>query len=142
MQPHEVSIENLDATHYSDYILLRGVRLAEDYDGLWAISDNKRIRIWQKFNIDGLFYPDSGSLDGHSFDIEGIYGTDELYGDIIEEIYLMGIEDKTGSNPSGIHDVTIYNYNCTRTYYNMQGQRVRPTTKGLLIIDGKKLIKR
>ena len=141
VQPHEVDVDNLDANNYSDYVVLREVQLVEDGDGLWATKGYKRIRIWQKFNIDGLTIPASGTLDGHTYDIEGIYGTDVLYGNIIDEIYLTGSVVQN-DDPSGIQNVTTGNESLARTYYNLQGQRVAPSAKGILILNNKKVIKR
>lgn len=140
VQPHEVDVEDLDATRYSDYVQLRDVELTEDGDGMWITKGNKRIRIWQKFNIGGITIPASGTLDGHTYDIEGIYGTDVLYGRIIEEIYLTGSVVDKGSS-SAIQNVTTDNESLARTYYNIQGQRVAPTTKGMLIFNNKKVIR-
>ncbi len=150
VQPHEVSIDDLDASHYSDYILLRGVRLMEDYDGLWAYLGDRRIRLLQKFGIEGLSVPNI--FDGQYYDVEGIFGTDELYGDIIDGIYLTGsiVENTNPDNPTGIRTIdnsqlTIDNSQLlinNNEVYNLQGQRVAPSARGLLILRNKKLIKR
>ena len=143
VQPHEVGIDDLDATRYSDYVVLRGVQLMEDYDGLWVYKDDRRIRLSQKFDLYELSIPLSENLEGRYFDLEGIFGTGEWYGDVIDEIYLTGdVVENTSIDPTGIYNVATTIENSTRTYYNMQGQRVRPTAKGLMVVDGKKLIRR
>ena len=140
VQPKEIDVEDLDPTHYSDYVQLRDVELTEDGDGMWITKGNRRIRIWKKFDNDEISMPASGTLDGHTYDIEGIYGTDVLYGRIIEEIYLTGsVVEKGGS--SAIQNITTDNESLARTYYNIQGQRVAPTTKGMLIFNNKKVIR-
>ena len=140
VQPKEIDVEDLDPTHYSDYVQLRDVELTEDGDGMWITKGNRRIRIWKKFDNDEISMPASGTLDGHTYDIEGIYGTDVLYGRIIEEIYLTGSVVDKGSS-SAIQNITTDNESLARTYYNIQGQRVAPTTKGMLIFNNKKVIR-
>ena len=141
VQPHESDVASLDATRYSDYVQLRDVELTEDGDGMWITSGDKRIRISKKFDTGGISIPASGTLDGHTYDIEGIYGTEVLYGRVIEEIYLTAsVVEKGGS--SAIQNVTTDNENSAHTYYNMKGQRVAPTTRGMLIFNNKKIIKR
>ncbi len=51
-------------------------------------------------------------------------------------------DDIDDPEANGIREVMTGSSTHTRTYYNMQGQRVRPTAKGLLIIDGKKYVQR
>ncbi len=143
VQPHDVRFENLDASYYSDYIQVRGVQIMEDSNGMWAYRGNKRARLWQKFNIEGLSIP--RNLVGRYFDIEGIFGTDNINGDVIDEIYLTGnIVENTAPDLTGIEEVRsqMSDVRSSGTAYNLQGQRVRPTAKGLLIIDGKKHVQR
>ena len=78
---------------------------------------------------------------GKYYDIEAIYGTNILNGEVIDELYrtakLVEVEA-----PTGIVELRQEDADINRPLYNLQGQRVSPNTKGLLIRGGRKLLNR
>ena len=135
VKPREVSLEELTEKDYGDYVLVKAAQI-ERNNGVWAVSGDRRVRISNPFQIQGINVP--MNFAGKYYDIEGIFGTNVLNDEVIDELYrtakLVEVE-----KPSGIvemrQDVEVSNM----PVYNLQGQRVSPNTKGLLIRGGRKL---
>lgn len=135
VQPREVQFENLTEADYSDYVVVKAVKLVKD-GGAWAVSGDKRARLWNKFNIKGIKVP--SDYNGNYFDVQAVYGTDVVNGTLIDELYLTSALVKVDS-PTGITDIPVVS-SSDGAVYNLQGQRVSPNTKGLLIRNGRKCL--
>lgn len=138
VQPREVTLEELTEQDYADYVLVKAVQL-ERNNGVWAVSGSRRVRLSNLFQIQGINVP--MNITGKYYDIEAIYGTNILNGEVIDELYrtakLVEVEA-----PTGIVELWLDDADINRPLYNLQGQRVSPTAKGLLIRGGRKLLNR
>ena len=137
VQPREVRFEDLTENDYADYVLIKGVQLVKKSVYCYAVSGDKQARVYVKFGSS------SGSLptnyDGKYYDVKGIWGTDHVSGQLIDELYLLGTP--TEVEPSGI--VELHKALEPDTpLYNLHGQRVGPDAKGILIRNGKKIVVR
>ena len=138
VQPREVTLEELTEQDYADYVLVKAVQL-ERNNGVWAVSGSRRVRLSNLFQIQGINVP--MNITGKYYDIEAIYDTNILNGEVIDELYrtakLVEVEA-----PTGIVELRQEDADINRPLYNLQGQRVSPATKGLLIRGGRKLLNR
>jgi hypothetical protein len=91
------------------------------------------------FQIQGINVP--MNFAGKYYDVEAIYGTDILNGEVIDELYRTAKLTEVEA-PSGIVELRQDVSDSPAHVYNLQGQRVSPATKGLLINRGRKLLKR
>ena len=141
VQPREVKMEELTEVDYADYVVVKGVEL-ERNNGVYAIAGDKRARLVNTFQIKGISVPKT--TDGKKFDIMAIYGTDLLNGEVIDELYLLQSPVESEDEPviDGIQEVRSSVQNDNAPYYNLNGQRVEKTTKGILIQNGKKFIQK
>lgn len=135
VEPHTVTLQQLTPSRHADYVFIPSVQLMEDNVGLWAYSGNRRVRLWQKFNISGLNIP--RSYEGRYYNVVGIYGTDEAFGEVVDEIYLTDHIIET-TIPAGITQ-QYSDMTGDGTAYNLQGQRVGENYHGLVIVNGKKI---
>ena len=131
-EPREVQLEELTATDYSDMVLVKAVKFIQD-GGVWAVSGDKRVRLWNKFGIKNIKVP--SNYDGKYFDVMGIYCTDVVNGQVVDELYLMSSPVEV-EDPTGIATVT-FDEKTDGVLYNLQGQRVDGTHRGLVIRKGR-----
>ena len=138
MQPREVNPADLTEADYADFVLVKAVQL-ERNNGVWAVIGNRRIRLNNYFQIQGINLP--MSITGKYYDVEAIFGTNVLDGQVIDELYrtakVVEVEP-----PTGIVEMRQNVCDSDTPVYNLQGQRVSPNTKGLLIRGGRKLLNR
>lgn len=139
-QPREVTIDELTEADYCDYVLVKAGRLKYD-SGVWVVNgqDEKMARLWNAMKITGITLKD---YDGNYYDIPAIYGTDVVGGNIINELYMLKTPTKVEA-PTGIMQVANSQgktVNTNAAIYNMAGQRVNSSFKGLIIKGGKKFV--
>ena len=134
VQSREVSLDNLTVNDYADYVVVKAVKL-EKNNGIWAVSGNRRARLWQMFHISNIKVPTT--LTDKLFDVTAIYGTDQLNGTPIDELYLLASPEETVE--TAVREIRSDDNDHT-PFYNLQGQRVDKSVKGLLIRNGKKVI--
>ena len=140
VQPHVKSLEDLTADDYADFVLVKGVKLVKDIF-CYAVSGDKRVRVYTRFGSQGGSLPIN--YDGKYYDVEAIFGTNRLNGQVIDELYIVKTPVEVDA-PSGI-SVTLNDKEQMindKAVYNLYGQRVSPTAKGLLIRNGQKLLNR
>ena len=139
VEPREVKFEDLTEDDYSDYVLVKAVQL-ERNNGVWAVSGDKRARLWNLFQIKGLSVP--SNVEGKFFDVEAIYSTNKLNNQVINELEFLKspIEVSDPEGGSGIEVIGTETTSADATYFNLQGQRVSPNTKGILIRNGRKVV--
>lgn len=133
--PHVKSLEELTADDYADYVLLKGVKLVKDVF-CYAVSGDKRVRVYTRFGSQGGSLP--LNYDGKYYDVEAIFGTNRLNGQVIDELYIVKTPTEVEA-PSGIVELRQDDTKTYQPLYNLQGQRVSSATKGLLIRGGRKL---
>ena len=79
------------------------------------------------------------NYNGKYFDVEAIFGTNRLNGQIIDELYIVKTPTEVEA-PSGIVELRQDDVRANQPVCNLQGQRVSPTTKGIVISRGRKLL--
>ena len=84
VRPREVTLDELTEQDYADYVLVKAVRL-ERNNGVWAVSGDRRARLSNPFQISGINVPINYA--GKYYDVEAIYGTNVLNGEVIDELY-------------------------------------------------------
>lgn len=139
VEPREVKFEDLTEDDYSDYVLVKAVQL-ERNNGVWAVSGDKRARLWNLFQIKGLSVP--SNVEGKFFDVEAIYSTNKLNNQVINELEFLKspTEVPAPEDVSGIEVIGTETTSADATYFNLQGQRVSPNTKGILIRNGRMVV--
>ena len=138
VRPHEKTLDELSPEDYSDYVLVKGVKLVKDIF-CYAVSDDRRVRVYSRFGTQGGSLPTN--YDGKYYDVEAIFGTNRLNGKVIDELCIVKTPTEVEA-PDGIVELRLDVQDNRMPAYNLQGQRVSPTTKGLLIRGGRKLLNR
>jgi hypothetical protein len=130
----------LSEADYCDLIVVKATKI-ERNSGLWAYGDNNRARIWAgNFGIPAGV--PSGNLSSLYFDVTGVYATDIVSGNVVNEINVTKAVEKV-DGPTGIKTIAnSQQLKANSQVYNLQGQRVSNSYKGLVIVNGKKVIKK
>ena len=135
VEPREVALGDLTEDDYGDYVMVRAAQLKAD-GGVWAVSGAQRARLWNKFNIKNIKL---SNYDGKYFDIPAIYGTDVLNDTVIDELYMLATP-KQVSPPSAISSPVVQP-SVNAPVYNLHGQRVNSSWKGIVLQNGKKYVR-
>ena len=138
VKPHEKTLEDLSADDYADYVLVKGVKLVKDVF-CYAVSGERRIRVYTRFGAAGGSLP--ANYDGKYYDVYAIFGTNRLNNQVIDELYIVKTPVEV-DDPTGVVELRQRGANTNQPVFNLHGQRVSPTTKGLLIRDGRKWVNR
>ena len=115
----------------------RGLTLGGD-DGVYAVNDDHRVRLWNKFQIKSPKISLPSKIADKYYDVTGIYGTDDLDGEIIDELYILR-SPVEGQDPDAI-SAPLSQRSSSDVLYNLQGQRVGAGFKGIVVRDGRKLL--
>lgn len=150
VEPREVKLEDLTEDDYGDYVVLKAVQLernAEEYKGVWAVSGDTRVRLYNMFQLRIVTLPTE--VRDKYYDIYALYGTDSFNGQDINEFYMLkspkevdAPQPEDPDNPGGtdairtIGSTSVNNGN----YYSLQGQRVDGKRKGIFIYKGRKVV--
>lgn len=156
VEPREVKLEDLTEDDYGDYVVLKAVQLernAEGYKGVWAVSGDTRVRLYNMFQLRIVTLPTE--VRDKYYDIYALYGTDSFNGQDINEFYMLKSPKEVDApqpedpetpedpdNPGGtdairtIGSTSVNNGN----YYSLQGQRVDGKRKGIFIYKGRKVV--
>ena len=137
--PVELFPEQLNADYYDDMVVVRGATLVRD-GGVFAIIGDRRVRLWNKFQIKSPRITLPSNISDKYFDITAIYGTDVLNGNVIDELYLL-YSPVEGDDPVGISTLQSQE-SLPKVQYNLQGQRVGEDYKGIVIVGGKTLLRK
>ena len=86
VQPNEMGLETLTDAAYGDYVVVKDVTLERD-NGVWAVSGSKRVRLYNLFQIPSISVPKS--TEGKTYNITGIFQTNDVDGTIVEEIEML-----------------------------------------------------
>ena len=131
-EPREVTLENLTEKDYSDLVLVKAVKFVKETN-VWAVSGDKRARVYNKFRNKGIKVP--SNYDGHYFDVTAIYGTGVVDGEVVDELYMTASPVEVDA-PTGIRTVT-FDDGAEGPLYNLHGQRVDSSHRGLVISKGR-----
>jgi M6 family metalloprotease-like protein len=147
VSPREVALESLTEKDYCDLISVKAAKLVSktvnNKKGVYLESGDRSIRFFNSLKNLGfnktVTMPKT-YLDLY-FDVTALYATFDDGGNTVDAIYLMDkltqVED-----PTGIVEVHPDAEGINVPVYNLQGQRVSLTAKGLLIRNGRKLLNR
>ena len=92
VEPRRISIDGLTPNYYADYVCVTATPL-EGTDDVYAVGTDARTRLFNYFGIEGITLPEN--LDLFVFNVTGIFGTDILGEDVIDELYLLESPEKT-----------------------------------------------
>ena len=135
----EVLVDDLTPDYYSNLVWVRGMTLVRD-GGVFAVIGDRRVRLWNKFQIKSPRITLPSNIAGKYFEATAIYGTDVVNGNVIEELYLL-TSPVEGDSPDGIHDMEAQEP-LSAGVYNLQGQRVGEGYKGIVVENGKKILRK
>ena len=83
--PREVSVADITTNDYGDLLTLKATQL--EYDGaIWATGGKNKLRLYNTFKLKNISVPNN--YEGKYFDVTGIYITNKLKTDIIDELAL------------------------------------------------------
>lgn len=141
-QPVEFTdIAELQTDKYlCDFVKIKGAMVTSEKDGdytnYYAVDVNdSKVMLYDKFKL-SVTLP----TDGEKYDITGIMGTANLSGEIVNELFLLDVEN---SVPSGIDNVIVEDeFDENAPVYNLAGQRVSKDAKGIVIQNGKKFVRK
>lgn len=138
VQPREVSnLEDLTEADYCDYITVKAVHAVNENNEFWLVSGDKRVRVWMgKYKISGVTFP--SDFNNKYYDITGLYGKSYYKSKFFESIDLMKTPVEVDA-PSGISEIRMDVKQGGRSY-NLQGQRVGDDYRGIVIVNGKKVL--
>ena len=137
-QPREVTIDELTENDYSDYVVVKQVKLKKESKSAWAVnsSDVKKARLLNEFSISMTGFT---NYDGKYYDVPAIYATSELSGSVVDALFMMEKPTEVDAPATSIQQVES-GASEVESYYNLNGQRVGADYKGLVIKNGKKAL--
>ncbi|MBO7120240.1 MAG: M6 family metalloprotease domain-containing protein [Bacteroidaceae bacterium] len=138
-QPVELMGDELTPGRYADLVLVHCLTLVRD-GGVFAEIGDRRVRLWNKFQIKSPKISLPSNIAEKYFDVTAIYGTDVVNGNVIDELYLLS-SPVEGDDPDGIRTVQAQEMP-TSVLYNLQGQRVGQGYKGIVVENGKKVLRK
>lgn len=126
--PTEVTIPDVIAlNHICDYIVLKSVKVVKDGNNYFAV-DNAENKVQLYKGLDVSSFADDGKL----YDVEGVFNNIYKNAPEVQPI------DVTEAVSEGIANIVTNNPNAK--VYNLAGQRVTDSYKGVVIVNGKKFI--
>ncbi len=131
----DVTVADLtDNTYLCDLVYVKGAIIAEkdgEYTNYFITADDEKVMVYDKFKK-GVTIP----TDGAEYFVKGIFVTGKIGGKVVYELAPLAITSTTG-----INNITVAPNAQNDVIYNVAGQRVGKDYKGLVIINGKKVIK-
>ena len=134
-QPREVQLADLTTDDYSDFVLVKAAQLVLENKAVYAVQGDFRVRYYNQLGVTGISLKD---YNGKYFDLPVIYGTGKANGQLVDMLYIYKQPVEVPA-PSGISVVRADSPADARCY-NLQGQRVSSTWKGLTIRNGRKYV--
>lgn len=126
--PTEVTIPDvITLNHICDYIVLKSVKVVKDGNNYFAV-DNAENKVQLYKGLDVSSFADDGKL----YDVEGVFNNIYKNAPEVQPI------DVTEAVSEGIANIVTNNANAK--VYNLAGQRVTDSYKGVVIVNGKKFI--
>ena len=137
--PIELFGWDLTADRYSDMVLVKGLTLVRD-GGIYAVIGDRRMRLWNKFQIKSPKISLPSNIDGKFYDVTAIFGTDILNGEVIDELYMLS-SPVEGEDPDAVEAVLAED-SSSSAVYNLYGQKVGKHFRGITVKNGKKQIQK
>ena len=135
VSPTEVEVSDLtDDTHIADLIVVKGTFASVTegtHTNAYLVDGDEKVMVYDKFKT-GLTLPTEGE-----YEVKGILVTAKLSGNITYELAPLSITPVT----TGINGVEASAADADAPVYNIAGQRVGKDYKGLVIVNGKKIMK-
>ena len=132
--PVEKKLSELTDADYSNYVLIKAVKMVKD-GVAWAVEGDVRAQVMNKFNLSPFSLT---NYNGKYYDIYAIYGTNKRNGKIEKALYCTEVPIEV-EEPSGINEIRMDTKYDGR-FYNLQGQRVGDNYKGIVIVNGRKVV--
>ena len=136
VSPTEVEVSDLlDNTHLADLIVVKGAisSVTEgNYTNNYISDGDDQVMVFDKLKT-GVKIP----TDGAQYEVKGIFVSTKLSGKITYEIAPLSITPVA----TGINGVEAAAVDANAPVYNIAGQRVSKDYKGLVIVNGKKIMK-
>ena len=132
VEPRQLSVADVSEADYGDLITLTQTPMVMN-NGIWAVGGENKIRLYNTFKISTKIIQVPSQIEGKYFNVTGIYLTNKLNGEIIDELALTAkIEETTA--PSGIGSVTSSGIaaDTPATVFTTDGRKVAQTTVGRL----------
>ena len=120
-------------------VLVRGLTLVRD-GGVFAVIGDRRVRLWNMFQIKSPKISLPTNISGKFFDVTAVYGTDVVDGQVIDELYLLQ-SPVEGEDPDAI-TAPLAGKPAPTGIYNLSGQRVGPHFRGIVVEDGRKVLRK
>ena len=142
--PVETTLDELiELKHIADLCVVKGVTLSSETTGegenlktnYYMNLDDKKVQIFDKYEL-GVIPTEIDETK--KYDVTGIFGT--IYKNA-PEIYPTKIEESTGTGIKSVNVNDNANVN-TDAIYNLSGQRVNDTYRGIVIKNGKKFVQK
>ena len=134
--PTSVTVADLqDDKYICDLIVVKGKLTEEEsgnYKNYYVSDGDNKVMVYDKFKT-GVTIPS----DGNEYEVKGVLVSAKLSDNIVYEISPLSINTATGINTI---NTTVSTEN--GVLYNVAGQRVNNDYKGLVIMNGKKLLKK
>ncbi|MBR2113384.1 MAG: M6 family metalloprotease domain-containing protein, partial [Prevotella sp.] len=144
VEPREATLDELTDADLCDYVLVKAAKIVskkvDGKSGIYLETDDTSIRFFnnlKNLGINKSVTMPKNYLDKY-YDVPALYAT-YVDGDAISyAIYLLDKPTEVEA-PTGIVELRLDVHDNRMPVYNLQGQRVSPATKGLLIRGGRKL---
>lgn len=85
VEPREVNVADVTKADYGDLLTLKATQLKSE-SGIWAVGGDNKIRLYNAFKLKNITVP--SKFEGKYFDVTGIFHTNTLKGNIIDELAL------------------------------------------------------
>ena len=136
-EPRIVTLNELTEADYCDLVLVKATHWVSD-GGIWAVSGDHRARLFNAFQIKDIAVPTD--YVGKYFDVTAIFGTNTAKNvGVINELKLIESPVEVEA-PSAIMAVGNDVPYTVQPSYNLSGQRVTDTYRGLVIKYGHKVM--
>ena len=146
--PVETTLDELiELKHIADLCVVKGVTLSSEtvttgegdkqktVTNYYMNLDDKKVQIFDKYEL-GIIPEEIDETK--KYDVTGIFGT--IYKNA-PEIFPTKIEESTGTGIKNVNVNNNVNVN-TNAIYNLSGQRVNDTYRGIVIKNGKKFVQK
>lgn len=135
VSPKTVEVSDLlDNTYLADLVVVKGTFSSvagEKYTDYFLSDGDDQVQVYDKFKT-GVTIPTEGE-----YEVKGILISAKLSGKIVYELAPLSITQVS----TGINGVEAAAADVNAPMYNIAGQRVSKDYKGLVIVNGKKLMK-
>lgn len=136
VSPTQVEVSDLlDNKYLADLVVVKGTLSSVtegSYTNTYVSDGDDQVMVYDKFKT-GISIPS----DGAQYEIKGVFVSASLSGKITYELTPLSIT----SVSTGINGVEAVAADANAPMYNIAGQRVSKDYKGLVIVNGKKIMK-